>query len=446
MSETQTTPLREWRTDSIEIDDKRYSKEGFFFDTPILTRTGIFEYPQPDGTVRRELRRPEDVFDSESLASYEGKPIIITHDAQQIDTDNVRREEVGCILSPGQQDGENVRAKIVLHDPSAVKASGLRALSLGYFQTLIMQPGVWEGKPYDAIQTNIRVNHLALVAVARAGENAHLNMDGQDNGGNTQMDENKKNLAAEGDNPAATQQQTDPTTDEGEGAAPAPNKAAFEKAWQAYVAAMAGATADDGANPADGADPTKTTQDDGEGEPAEGETAKPDALAEITARRDEMEDGQAKADINTLLSMLEAAEARADAAEDESKSAEKLNHDSAESMVEAKVRQRVELIRLGERLNLDGIEALTDDAAKKKVIQAVMPTIRLDGKNSAYIDAAYDIAKDKANARKTVNDQRAQTFNADAANAATQQKAAKKYDPDAARQRMIARNSGEKED
>ena len=182
----------EMRADSVPVDE-HYSTEGYFYDNPILTRTGIFKYKLEDGSERRELRRPEDVFDPVSLASYEGKPIIITHDAQVIDKDNARRERVGTILTPGQQDGETVRAKIVIDDPDAVKASGLRELSVGYYQDLIMEPGEWEGEPYDAIQTHIRVNHLALVAVARAGDDARLNMDGQDNGGTDPMDdENKK--------------------------------------------------------------------------------------------------------------------------------------------------------------------------------------------------------------------------------------------------------------
>ena len=182
----------EMRADSVPVGE-HYSTEGYFYDNPILTRTGIFKYKLEDGSERRELRRPEDVFDPASLASYEGKPIIITHDAQVIDKDNARRERVGTILTPGQQDGETVRAKIVIDDPDAVKASGLRELSVGYYQDLIMEPGEWEGEPYDAIQTHIRVNHLALVAVARAGDDARLNMDGQDNGGTDPMDdENKK--------------------------------------------------------------------------------------------------------------------------------------------------------------------------------------------------------------------------------------------------------------
>lgn len=455
----QNTPplvLRsEMRTDSVPVDE-HYSAEGYFYDNPILTRTGIFKYTLEDGSERRELRRPEDVFDPESLASYEGKPIIITHDAQVIDKDNAHRERVGTILTPGQQDGETVRAKIVIDDPDAVKASGLRELSVGYYQDLIMEPGEWNGEPYDAIQTHIRVNHLALVAVARAGDDARLNMDSQDsNGGMTPMDENEKmNNPTQDDD--ATVDTTKPTTDDGEGAGSPPvtpglDPVGVQAAIKAYLTATTGgATADDENNPAAGGDPTKPTEDDGEDDPT-----KPDALAEITARRDAMEDGQAKADINTLLSMLDAANARADAAEDDTKptededdnpddSSSQLNHDSA-SAIAAQVSQRVELCRLGDKLHLDGMETMPVMQAKKKVVHAVIPGMRLDGKSKAYINAAFDIAKGKINGRKTVADQRRQVFNADSANAAVRN-VGKKNDPDAARNRMIQRHAGEKED
>ena len=455
----QNTPplvLRsEMRADSVPVDE-HYSAEGYFYDNPILTRTGIFKYTLEDGSERRELRRPEDVFDPESLASYEGKPIIITHDAQVIDKDNAHRERVGTILTPGQQDGETVRAKIVIDDPDAVKASGLRELSVGYYQDLIMEPGEWNGEPYDAIQTHIRVNHLALVAVARAGDDARLNMDSQDsNGGMTPMDENEKmNNPTQDDD--ATVDTTKPTTDDGEGAGSPPvtpglDPVGVQAAIKAYLTATTGgATADDKNNPAAGGDPTKPTEDDGEDDPT-----KPDALAEITARRDAMEDGQAKADINTLLSMLDAANARADAAEDDTKptededdnpddSSSQLNHDSA-SAIAAQVSQRVELCRLGDKLHLDGMETMPVMQAKKKVVHAVIPGMRLDGKSSAYINAAFDIAKEKINGRKSVADQRRQIFNADSANAAVRD-AGKKNDPAAARNRMIQRHTAEKED
>ena len=150
-------------------------------DHPIVTSVGVFEYTNPDGSIRRELRLPENVFDEKSLATYEGKPVIITHDAGRVDKDNVTEEIVGTILSKGEPDGDDVRAKIIIHDIDAVKKSGLRELSLGYDLLLDETPGEWNGQKYDAIQTEIVINHLAIVREARAGEQARLNIDSTEN-------------------------------------------------------------------------------------------------------------------------------------------------------------------------------------------------------------------------------------------------------------------------
>ena len=80
------------RLDSISLDQTYYTEEGYLVDHPIVTTCGIFEYKNEDGSVRRELRLPDDVFDEKSLKSYKGKPIIITHDAGEVSKDNVRRE------------------------------------------------------------------------------------------------------------------------------------------------------------------------------------------------------------------------------------------------------------------------------------------------------------------------------------------------------------------
>lgn len=164
----------------MKLGDTFFTEEGYFRDKPILTSTGIFEYHNPDGTLRRELRIPEEVFSDESLASYEGKPIIITHDAGLVDKSNVSRFQIGTILSKGYRDGDDVRADIVINDTDSMKQCGLKELSLGYSLDLDETPGVYNGEPYDAIQRNIRINHLALVREARAGEQARLNIDSRD--------------------------------------------------------------------------------------------------------------------------------------------------------------------------------------------------------------------------------------------------------------------------
>ena len=89
------------RLDSISLNDTYYTKEGYLVDHPIVTTCGVFEYKNSDGSVRRELRLPEDVFNEKSLKSYKGKPIIITHDAGEVDKENVRREQIGTIMSQG---------------------------------------------------------------------------------------------------------------------------------------------------------------------------------------------------------------------------------------------------------------------------------------------------------------------------------------------------------
>ena len=168
------------RLDSVPMQKAYFTPEGFLKDKPVLTSTGIFEYANPDGSIRRELRLPEDVFSPESLKSYRGKPIVVTHDAGLIDKDNVAENQIGTILSEGERSGDDVRAEIIIHDTDAMKDSGYKELSLGYNLDLEETPGEWNGQRYDAVQRNIRINHLALVREARAGEQARLNMDGRD--------------------------------------------------------------------------------------------------------------------------------------------------------------------------------------------------------------------------------------------------------------------------
>lgn len=69
------------RFDSLPLDATYFTDEGYLVDHPIVTSVGIFVYHNPDGSERRELRLPEEVFAEKSLASYKGKPIIVTHDA-----------------------------------------------------------------------------------------------------------------------------------------------------------------------------------------------------------------------------------------------------------------------------------------------------------------------------------------------------------------------------
>lgn len=420
------------RIDSIPAGSTYFNEQGFLHDTPIVTSTGIFEYVLPDGKVRRELRLPEHVFDAESLASYEGKPVIISHDAGSIDKNNVMDEIVGTILSKGYQDDDNVRCKIVIHDIDTVKSIKDRELSLGYSLDLIEEPGEWNGEPYDAIQTNIRINHLAIVKNARAGDQAHLNLDGK----KVELDdiENQEGGKEEMANQTVNVDSFDMTPEQ------------LVEAIQMYKASKSEAPAEPTPAPAEpkAADETEPVVEEPvveeveptevpveevpvepvaepveeEALPVEPEEEKQDGdvdalitaveqlLAAIKGKAEPVVDGCGKADGDEPVvapveePVVPGVVEQKDSSEDLSQS---MNNDSADTFTE-----KLEICRVGDKLRMDGLEKMSVIEGKKAIIAKVLPSMRLDGKDNAYIDAAYDMAVGQINERKDVNYQRMQ--------------------------------------
>lgn len=163
------------RFDTVALTATRTS-EGFIRDAPIVGRTGILHYINADGSDRYEYRPPEEAFDEESLASLMGKPITVGHKAMVTAKNAGVVGPIGTVLTAGRQDGDAIRADIVIYDlPTAA-----RELSCGYTLDLDETPGTTpEGEHYDAVQRHIRYNHVAVVPKGRAGI-ARLNMDGDE--------------------------------------------------------------------------------------------------------------------------------------------------------------------------------------------------------------------------------------------------------------------------
>ncbi len=381
-------------------------------DHPIVTTCGIFEYKNTDGSTRRELRLPEYVFDEKSLQSYKGKPIIITHDAGEVNKDNVHREQIGTIMSEGYRDGDSVRCEIIIHDTNALKRCGLKELSLGYSLDTEDVPGVWQGEPYDCIQKNIEINHLALVGEARAGETARLNMDSKDEdyikGGRVIM--YKPN-------------ETSYRADDGEELSPEELEAAIALFKAQKVAENASGEGTDGT--------AESNSDVGEKNLIEKVRAN---MERRNAENNEMstEDmiAEQKEDLEILLAEIDKLQASNDMSvmdgktstdstneeikdtiteeEDKQKKEKEVNMDSVDQMF----KERLDICRMADKLQLDGIETLSVREGKVKIIKAVNPKMNLDGKSDSYISAAYDIAKETFYSRKSTDDQRRQMVEA----------------------------------
>ena len=159
---------------------RRRSPEGFLRIRARIGRAGLQDYrageiggppgAPPDAPVR-VYRPPEEVFDPASLASFAGKPLTLDHPPAMVDSGNWRSVAVGHSGGAVERDGDHVAADLVLTDAAAVsRAEAGSELSNGYWADFDFTPGLTpEGEPYDALQRNIRGNHIALVDRGRCG-------------------------------------------------------------------------------------------------------------------------------------------------------------------------------------------------------------------------------------------------------------------------------------
>jgi hypothetical protein len=166
----------EYRADSGKLGEWQLTPEGYLVADAKIARIGIQEYPNPDGTIRREFRPPEEVASRDSLKTLCDLPISIEHPPAMLDSSNARQFAVGWNGSVSY-DGGFVSTKVKLIDQHAVKDAldgGRIELSVGYVTKLDWTPGVWEGQRYDAVQRQIKGNHIALTVKARGGSDLRL--------------------------------------------------------------------------------------------------------------------------------------------------------------------------------------------------------------------------------------------------------------------------------
>ncbi len=189
-----------------------------FLHAPVRpTRTGILLYRMADGSISRELKHPEDVFDPASLATLErvvatrghprdskGRPIDVT-------TDTVGRLKVGHVGDKIERqrvrDEDHPVVAMTINDAATVKAiveDGLDQVSMGYTVDVVDEPGVWNGQPYDRRHRNIRYDHIA-VALPMGGRGGSTV--------NVVLDEADAELVLEGDpSPSSPPQRKDDDT------------------------------------------------------------------------------------------------------------------------------------------------------------------------------------------------------------------------------------------
>ncbi|OCA53934.1 DUF2213 domain-containing protein [Photorhabdus namnaonensis] len=164
---------------------REITPEGYLKVPGRVARVGIQQYlaselgltDRPPGQIVNVYRPPEEVFSPESLASYDNVDITVDHPDDLVDSTTFKRVTAGHAISPGRQDGDYVVVDLLIKDQYAIDAinGGKAELSAGYTSEYEKSSGASpDGAPYEFIQRDITINHIALCDRARAGHRARL--------------------------------------------------------------------------------------------------------------------------------------------------------------------------------------------------------------------------------------------------------------------------------
>lgn len=173
-------------SDRLTLDRARRSADGYMGIHARAARSGIYQYlgreVDPEGTtfaadqIVNVYRPPEEVFDKASLGSFIGKPITDDHPTEAVTADNWRDLAGGTVMGAAK-DGEFVGFDLAFMDAALIAAvdAGKKELSNGYDCKLDFVDGVTaDGTAYQAVQRNIRGNHVAVVKAGRAGSECRI--------------------------------------------------------------------------------------------------------------------------------------------------------------------------------------------------------------------------------------------------------------------------------
>lgn len=174
--------------DTLTIDDStppRKTADGYLVADVRMARTGVQIYAAKDlGLTDRDpsapvrvYRPPSAVFDAKAMASFAYRPVTNDHPPEAVTAQNWRDYSVGQIGGEVIRDGHFVKVPMILMDSAAIRdyEAGKRELSGGYTADVELRDGIVPagepdaGQPFDAVQSDIRGNHLALCDRARGG-------------------------------------------------------------------------------------------------------------------------------------------------------------------------------------------------------------------------------------------------------------------------------------
>lgn len=150
-----------------------------------ITCTGVRRYRTQDGREVMEAKTPSELLSQATVDSANDKPITDDHpkDANGqnvlVNRDNYKKYMKGYMSSNAHVENGQIRNDLTITDPKLIDEirHGKQELSIGFEMQLDPTKGKLDGVAYDAKQTNIKINHVAIVQHGRAGHSVCLTAD-----------------------------------------------------------------------------------------------------------------------------------------------------------------------------------------------------------------------------------------------------------------------------
>lgn len=167
---------------------REITPEGYLRVPGRVARTGVQQYlawelgltDRPASAIVNVFRPPEEVFSDSSLSTFDNADVTVEHPNELVNSKTFKRDSVGHAISAGRRSEDEpdfVVVDLLIKAQDAIDTinRGKAELSAGYTSEYVQRPGIApDGTPYEYIQTEITINHIALCDTARAGHKARL--------------------------------------------------------------------------------------------------------------------------------------------------------------------------------------------------------------------------------------------------------------------------------
>lgn len=166
------------RYDSVPIREYHFDDQtGFLYVYRVpIAGAMVQKYVKSDGSEEMEAKLPEEILSDSTVSSANSKPVTDGHHGL-VTKDNSHDLMKGFTASNGHVEGNMLYNDITITDPnliSQIKNGSKRELSIGFETQMDPTSGTYNGTRYDAVQRNIRINHVAVVPKGRAGHEVRL--------------------------------------------------------------------------------------------------------------------------------------------------------------------------------------------------------------------------------------------------------------------------------